>query len=156
MLSIFLINCNQRLQLFFVSSNMPQCRERKRERVCSLSLDYTSLLWPRTLSSAITSPYRGRAAEFARPILRIRNCRRSASCARSRRVPRIRAYCGGNCSRSFLSRMGIKSREKTADSSAAAREGKCPFASRFCLREILPSPRLLLAAPAVVAFATTR
>jgi len=103
---------------------------------------------------AITSPYRGRTAEFARPILRIRNCRRPASSAHRGKVPRVRAIAGELFV--LVPRPGgNKIAREEADSSAIARaraqEGKCSFASRSRVREILPSPRFLLTASAVVA-----
>lgn len=126
------------------------------QRVCS---------FPPRLSLASLAAYfivRDRIPLTQRPqnsrdrFLRVRNCRRPASSLPAEKEFRAFERLRENCSCS-VPPDGNKIARGEADPSrwprarARAREGRCPFASRFRVREILPSPRLLLAAPAVVA-----
>lgn len=82
-------------------------------------LNYPSLLWPYTLSFAITSPYRRPSRRIRATDSRIRNYRRLASSACRGRVPRIQMIAGELFT--FVRSDGNKIVREETESSAAAR-----------------------------------
>lgn len=150
-LSIFLLNIHTYERCCFFSLFLAVCQL---QSVCSPSLDYSSLFWPRALYRLRSRrPYRDRSRRI-HAILRIRNCRRPASSARRGRVPR--AIAGRNCSCPFLCRKGIKSREERPIPRRPCAGRKVPLRFQILrVREILLLGFFLPLRPLLLALAAT-